>query len=555
MKIKLFVSAFLFLVSTAAMAVPAKRGIWENLRLADGTEVRAQFMGDEFMHFWETDDGRRYVEQPDGTFKPADIVPSGRRYAARRMQAARLGVRRVSMGDRTNYEGVKKGIVILMQFKDTKFQIGNNKEKYNDILNKEDYDESPFQGSVADYFKAQSGGVFELQFDVVGPYTATREYSYYGTNDENGYDLHPDEFVIEAVQAADSEVDFRDYDWDGDGEADQVFVVYAGKGEATSGVVNTIWPHMYMLSKTDMAIELDSTIIDTYACSNEIDRLGNIEGIGTFCHEFSHCLGYPDFYDTIYGGHFGMSSWDLMDSGSYNGNGFLPAGFSAYEKWMAGWLTPTELGQQGVTVKGLKAISEGGGAYVIYNDGHRDEYYILENRQKSGWDAGLPGKGMMITHVDFDKTIWEANMPNTIADEEQAELYELDATNDHQRFTIFHADNNLSKTTQSLSRDLYPYGNVNALTNTSTPSAKLYNMNTDGSYLMNKPVTDIMQNADGTISFNYNGGDELTPIADIVATESQQQGFYTLDGRYAGTDADRLAPGIYLKGGKKVIKR
>lgn len=145
--------------------------------------------------------------------------------------------------------------------------------------------------------------------------------------------------VAEACLAADSEVNFADYDWDGDGEVDQVFVLYAGLGEAAGGDDDTVWPHMWNLSSSDYrkSLTLDNVKVDTYACSSEMtkdyDTFGYpdiVSGIGTFCHEFSHCLGYPDMYDMNYK-NFGMATWDLMDYGNYNGKGFIPSGYTAYE--------------------------------------------------------------------------------------------------------------------------------------------------------------------------------------------------------------------------------
>ena len=123
-----------------------------------------------------------------------------------------------------------------------------------------------------------------------------------------------------------------------------------------------------------------------------------VDGIGTICHEFSHCLGLPDMYDTQ-GNQYGMGTYDLMDQGSYNGDSFQPPYYSAYEKWYCGWATPTEL-SEATTVKDMKPVAEGGQTFVIYNDNHKDEYYLLENRQQQGWDGSLYGKGLMITHVD-----------------------------------------------------------------------------------------------------------------------------------------------------------
>ena len=525
---RLFLSISFVLTALAVAAIPAKHGLWQTLTLADGTEVRAQLVGDEHLHFWQAEDGRRYVINDDGTARTADMEQMRARARARRSSntaASRMRApRKVSIGERTNYTGKKKGIVILMQFTDMKFKAANNREKYYDILNKENYSEGSFRGSVADYFKAQSNGLFELQFDVVGPYTAKNKYSYYGANDSEGNDMRPDELIVEAVKAADSEVNFSDYDWDGDGEADQVFVVYAGKGEATSGQENTIWPHMYWLAYTNRTVTLDGTKIDTYACSNELTSGGSIDGIGCFCHEFSHCLGYPDFYDVAYQGWFGMGQFDLMDQGSYNGNSFCPAGYTAYEKWMAGWLEPTVLAEEDVNVDNLLATSENGKAYIMYNDAHEDEFYIIENRQKTNWDSNLPAKGLMITHVDFDKEIWEQNTPNSKVT--QADVLsssgDLTKANNHQRCTIFHADNDddskywdsygMYFTKYTLSTDLYPYKSNDSLTATSSPAAKLYNKNKQGKTVMQGAILNIKQNSDKTMSFFYRAK-QTTPTA------------------------------------------
>ncbi len=516
---KLFLIFALALVSLSVSAVPAKPGLWRTLTLDDGTEVRARLMGDEHAKFWLAENGQQYTIQADGTVVEADLEQLqahalARRSITRQTTAKRLRApQRVVIGQATNYKGKKKGLVVLMEFTDTKFKAANDQAKFNDILNKENYVTGAFKGSVADYFKAQSNGQFVLEFDVVGPYTAKKNYSYYGSNNTNGDDKHPDELIVEAVKAADSEVDFNDYDWDGDGEVDQVFIMYAGKGEATSGVENTIWPHMWYLSESSMQQTLDGVIIDTYACANEVTPSGSFEGIGCFCHEFSHCLGYPDFYDTSYSGWFGMSQFDLMDAGSYNGDCYRPAGYSAYEKWMAGWLEPTVLGEQDLMIENIVPLSESGPAYVMYNDAHSDEYYMIENRQKTSWDTDLPANGLMITHVDFDAEIWAQNTPNTKVTSEYVQWGYYAKTNDHQRHTIFHADNNDDSkywnssygyyTKQTLTNDLYPYNSNDSLTATSKPAATLFNANSKGKKVMEGSILNIKQNSDKTMSFLY----------------------------------------------------
>ena len=454
--------------------------------------------------------------------------------------------RQVGMGQRTHYTGQKRGLVILAEFTDKKFKTGNDREKYQQILNTPGYTTSEgFKGSVADYFRDQSAGLFELTFDVFGPYTAAHSERYYGENDANGDDKLPQELIKEMCIAVDGEVDFNDYDWDGDGEVDEVFVVYAGKGEVDTYQTNLIWPHMWALEEAGTSLTLDDVAINAYACSNELMSNGKLNGIGTFCHEFSHCLGFPDFYDINYSGLYGMGGFDLMADGNYNGNGFCPVGYTAYEKMMCGWQDPIVLGSEDVSVSNLKPMSEHGDTYIIYNEAWPDEYYMIENRQKTGWDSYFIAAGLMITHVDFDQEVWENNIPNTIVTDEEAEEMELSCGNDHQRMTFFHANNKKD------SPLLYPYLKRDSLTANSTPAAKLFNPNSLGTMLWQGAIRNITLNTDGTINFSYHAGQ--TGIVDAIgpATNAPHPApVYDLQGRRV-TDMRR---GIYITGGRKIVR-
>lgn len=444
---RLFTLWVVLFVVLSAMAVPAKPGVWRTISLTDGTQVKVQLVGDEFMHYYQSEDGTRYLyDAASATYQvysDSQFSNSRRKAVARRAKANnRRAVRRKA--NVTNiFQGTKKGLIILAQFTDSKFQSGHDCALYNKIANAENYTDNGFKGSVKDYFKAQSAGQFELDFDVVGICQLKNPCSYYGGNDSHGNDLRAGEMVAEACQwAATQGVDFSKYDWDGDGEVDQVFVLYAGKGEADGGAVSTIWPHEFALSASDYgkSLSFNGVKVDTYACSAELNGRGKLDGIGTFCHEFSHCMGFPDLYDTGYSGWFGMGDYDLMSAGNYNGDGRCPAGYSAYEKHECGWITFQDVTniEEDLNVTGLKAISEGGSAYVVKNKAHEDEYYIIENRQNTGWDAYLPSEGVMITHVDYDANIWWNNMPNTKGNyyDENKNVY----YNDHQRLTIFARD-------------------------------------------------------------------------------------------------------------------
>ena len=545
---KQITTLLLMLMATVVMAVPAKKGLWKTITLENGQEVRAQLKGDEFGHYWQTADGMRYmaangqyVEQtPDARQKAAQ-----RRVQAQQHRTARLGSKTangVRRGPASHLDD-KKGLILLVNFKDVKFQEENNQALYNNVANTPGYrDDNGFKGSVADYFKDQSHNLFRLTFDVVGPVTVSQNAEYYGANDKDGNDTHPEEMVVEAVKLAkDLVTDWKQYDWNGDDEVDQVMIIYAGEGEADGGSEDTIWPHEWELQYADMAFDIvDGIRINTYAVANEGYqqqdywtgiKYFSINGIGTICHEFSHCLGLPDMYDTSYGGYFGMGPWSLMDSGSYNGNGFVPAGYTSYDKYCIGWIEPTEL-TSATEVNSMRALTEANDVYIIKNASHPDEYYLLENRQKKGWDAELPASGMLILHVDYDPDIWFFNLVNSISDGSGGF-----PVNDHQRCTIFHADG-VDKTgalydkivdiaelmgnasgsaydeledqyydlwdqyKADIKGDVYPQKGNNQLTNTSTPRSFLYNKNTDGRKLMNISITDITLN-DGLISFKF----------------------------------------------------
>ena len=510
---RLFTLWVVLFVVLSATAVPAKPGVWRTISLTDGTQVKVQLVGDEFMHYYQSEDGTRYLyDAASATYQvysDSQFSNSRRKAVARRAKANnRRAVRRKA--NVTNiFQGTKKGLIILAQFTDSKFQSGHDHALYNKIANAENYTDNGFKGSVKDYFKAQSAGQFELDFDVVGICLLKNPCSYYGGNDAyTGDDLRAGEMVAEACQwAATQGIDFSQYDWDGDGEVDQVFVLYAGKGEADGGAASTVWPHEYALSESDYgkSLSFNGVIVDTYACSAELNDRDQLDGIGTFCHEFSHCMGFPDLYDTGYSGWFGMGDYNLMSAGNYNGDSKCPAGYSAYEKHKCGWLTYQDVTniEEDLNVTGLKAISEGGGAYVLKNKAHEDEYYIIENRQNTGWDAYLPSKGVMITHVDYDANIWWNNMPNTKGnyyDENENVYY-----NDHQRLTIFRAGKSTSD--DGVASDLYPYNTKNSLTAESNPAATLYNKNSDGTKYMHVNITDISVASDGTASLTFSKAD------------------------------------------------
>lgn len=502
---KSFITILMFLLSVGSFAVPAKRGQWKEITLSDGTVVRVELCGDENVSFWQSESGQRYIRNTStGDFVAVDLQTIQEKASKVRMQrqmsSALSAKRSAGLVQNTNsaYIGDKRGLVVLVEFPDMQFTHGT-KDLYEKILNQDDYTDSSlgFVGSVSDYFKDQSNGQFNLKFDVAGPVMMPEGYATYGS-DSPYKDANVGEMLRYALNAIDGDVDFTKYDWNGDGQVEQVFFIYAGLGQANGGDDNTIWPHKSVVVNASGTgyLSLDGMRIYDYACSAELQPVYSafgsvidtkIDGIGTICHEFSHCLGLADIYDTDYSGGYGMATWDLMSSGSYNENGFRPACYTGFERMQIGWEQPIEL-TENTNVRGMASLSEGGGFYLVRNDANRNEYYILENRQRTGrWDAGLDGSGLLIVHVDYNQDAWDRNQPND--------------NPDHQRCTPIMADGLMG--TMNVGTDAYPYGSNNSLTNESRPAASVFTKNTDGTYFMNKPITEITQNSDGTIDFNF----------------------------------------------------
>lgn len=310
-------------------------------------------------------------------------------------------------------QGNKKLLMILVQFADVQFS--KTLQDFDGLMNGVNYTQNGAEGSVKDFFTEMSYSKFNLNTDVFGIYTASQNRAYYGANDESGDDIRAEDLMSEAILHAEANgVDFSKYDNDGDGTVDGVYVVYAGYGEATSGVAETIWPHASSISP---ALKLDGKWVARYSCSNELNTNNSVTTIGVICHEFGHVCGAPDYYDTDYetGGQFaGTGSWDLMATGVYNKTiasgpgGSKPAHFNPFEKVLAGWIDPIVLNN--ATTLQIPDVTTNPVSY-IFNTATPDEYFIMENRQKTGFNAGCPGSGLMIYH--YSKSIWDASKVKT----------------------------------------------------------------------------------------------------------------------------------------------
>ncbi|MBQ5663056.1 MAG: M6 family metalloprotease domain-containing protein, partial [Bacteroidaceae bacterium] len=526
----------LLILPFALLAKPADRRV-RSVKQSDGTVLRIFQTGDEFFHYYCTEDGKPIVRGDNGDFYYATLSAQGnlvsanslahneeerttaeqsllaantysgmenslRVIASKRRAASTKGV----LGE----YGIKQSIkpigeinvpVVLVQFKDESFTYSK------DIIEK-NYNGSNFVGlhgkgigSVRDYFINQSDSIFRPNFIVLDVVTLANNMKYYGENNSSGDDKHPEEMIVEACTALDDKVDFSVFDNDGDGEVEFVYCIYAGYAESSGASENTIWPHQWTLSASNSVIKVDGVAINTYAASSELAFTASaagsdgplLDGIGSCCHEFSHCLGLPDFYDTSGRAYsnFGMDYWDLMDYGCYNNDGYAPIGYSAYERDFMGWRklqTITERGHYS-----LAPLTSGGVGYKIVNNANSDEYYILENRQAEGFDKYIFNSGMLIIHVDYSKSVWFDNEVN----------YNLA----RQRYTIIPADNkqlplyraaSAKEYEDNLRGDVWPgTSNNRELTDVSTPAAKVYT----GGY-MSKSIKNI-SHVNGIVNFSF----------------------------------------------------
>lgn len=321
--------------------------------------------------------------------------------------------------------GEQHSIAILVNFSNKEFTMEDPNDYYTRQLNEEGFNDNGATGSAREYFIDNSYGNFKPTFDVYGPVTLSHPYAYYGANNSFGEDKRPHEMVIDACLLLDDEVDFSKYDRNGDGVIDNVYIYYAGYGEADGGGSNTIWPHSYDLEYlSDTEYVLDGVILNHYACSNELDHVSDIpSGIGTFTHEFSHVMGLPDLYPTAGSSAFTPGEWNIMDVGSYNNCGCTPPNYSSFERYALGWLEPEILTEVGDYT--LEPLPQSNKAFLIPTE-LENEYFLLENRQHMGNDRFIPGHGMLVWHVDFNQEIWDQNVVNNDNRHQHMDLVEAD---------------------------------------------------------------------------------------------------------------------------------
>lgn len=526
----------MFMTSGDVMAVPAKPGKIE-YSLPNGETISVYLRGDESAHYFISEDGHALAQCEDGYFRyisvekegmnrVTDVIASNlnKRNAQEKSFVKTLNkdavLKNIEIEHRRAFNergtkvatkgittfpttGVQKGVAILVEFADNSFTLSNPQQQFYNQLNQRGYSVSGATGSIKDYYTASSNGVFVPDFDVYGPVKLSKSISYYGGDTNRMTDENAPEMVIEACTLLDGVIDFTEYDRDNDGVIDNVYIFYAGYGQADGGASTTVWPHSWDVRDAGRTFYYDGKRLGHYACSSELrdGRGSTISGIGVFCHEFAHVLGLPDLYATSYTGAFTPGPWSLLDSGSYNNDSWTPPYLSVYERADLGWVTPIVLEDPNNIT--MKAISDGGYREVYkIKTNKENEYFLLENRQQGGWDTYLPGHGMLVWHIDYNQTIWEGNVVNN--------------TPSHQYVDIEEADNDLSY--YSYGGDVFPGDyNVTSFTDDTAPSMKTW-----AGVSLNSPITEIAESSDGVISFVFKGG--YDKFGEVTANEATNIG-------------------------------
>ena len=574
------------------------------VRQADGSVITVILRGDEHINWYTTLDGVLLVQGADNNYYIGKVEKSGNLIATQQLAHEALTrsqaecnliakqdkekffayVNKIAEESENAYDnspltrgpiidsgyggvpyfphtGSPKALVILAEFQDTTFTIQDTKKVFTNYLMNEDhfsdtrYGQNQNYKGVRGYFKDCSYGQFTPIFDVVGPIKLPRKHAIYGAGNDR-----MDLLFADACSAVDDSVDFTKYDANNDGIVDLVYIIYAGHSANYHGnKVSNIWPKSGTITISN---KFDGKSIRRYGVSNELNGSDQtsknnkkINGIGLFCHEFSHTLGLPDIYAlnevAKNQDDQGMEFWDLMDGGTEVRGGRVPASYLAWEREVMGWMKIDEL-KDSCNIKNLKSIDNGGKAYKIVNPNDSNEYIVLQSIQKGpwyqGWRDGTYGKGLLAYRVSYQfNKVNVFDFPNNVKGKPRV----IPIPADGKILAAANAGGSITKYTQQLNGDLYPYNRIDYIS-----GFKMF----DGS-ILEKSIVNIKENDGGNPNNNYVSFEfknRLVPTGiqslSIIERSTSDNRIYTLDGRYVGTDASILPHGIYIQNNKKFVK-
>lgn len=484
------------------------------------------------------------------------------------------------------HEGTINIPVILVEFKDQKFSVNKPKEAFEQFFNGTTQADlgngnQHNYGSVSQYFQAMSSNTFNPVFKVYGPVTLDQNETYYGGTNASGNDEKPNQLIDDAIaklKSSDEAIKDATVFCNGGTTVDCVYIIYAGLGQNIGGASTTVW------AKTGSASgnTLVGRNIRWYSMASELSGMKTkdgsimIAGVGVSCHEFSHALGLPDIYPSV-GTSTGyaknnqnMEYWDLMDGGEYTYNGgYCPTPYTAWEKEQLGWPVDIQTLDENQSVTMPTSTGQGGTAYKIVNPSNCHEYFLLENIQKKGWNTHQYAYGLMVYHVNepSNGTIY---MDTRLNDKEgypgmaivPADGLCASADLEANKKNVEINGKKTSYYMEQLRGDLFPgtYSTLASLNVTelsdanAQPNWHWYKSGNSGYEDTNKALKNItLDTSTGTVSFYY-VGDVAAGISTIETSKEEKGRIYTLDGRYVGQDFNALPHGIYIIGGKKIVK-
>jgi M6 family metalloprotease-like protein len=502
--------------STPGWTVPAYPGL-VNMRQPDGSTILVRRHGDEWFHWSTTVDGQVVARDArTGYWRPAPMPV--RPLSPRALRPA-------SATARIPTAGVNNLAVILVTFPDKTTTYGPS--DFSSLLF------GAGAGSMASFYREASYGRFTVSAGpsgVVGWYTAAHNHDYYGYAGGFGPAA---ELAEEAVRAADAAgFDFSAYDQDGNGYADSVCIIHQGAGAEASDDTN-IWSHSWGISPY---LTRSGVYVSSYVMQPEM-LWGAISTVGVYCHEYGHALGLPDLYDTDYTS-AGLGSWSLMAGGSWNGSsGNQPAHPDAWCKIKLGWVTPTVV-TGSLTAATIPSVETTATVYKLFpNPNVTNEYFLVENRQRTGFDTPLPGSGLCVYHVDDN------------VGGNSAEWYPGHTNNGHYHVALLQADGlfDLERNRSANAGDPYPGTTGNrTLNSASTPNTNTYAGSSNAVAVANISNSGALMTADltaestftiaGTVRNAAGAGLGGVSVATTGAsTTTAADGAYTLRGLAAGS--------------------
>ena len=572
------------------------------VRQSDGTTITVILRGDEHINWYTTLDGVLLVQAADNSYYVGKVTKDGRLIATQQLahEAAWRSstetnlirkqdkdkfysyVSKIAEQSENSYNnspltrvtvdsgyggvpyfphtGSPKALVILAEFADTTFTIQNTKQVFtNYLMNEGHFTETAYAQNrnykgVRGYFKDCSYGQFTPTFDVVGPVKLPKPQIYYGAGNDNITDL-----MTDACNAVDNEVDFSQYDANGDGLVDLVYIIYAGHSANYRGNTSTdIWPKS---GTTILSKSFDGKSIRRYGVSNELAGRENkkkeketINGIGLFCHEFSHTLGLPDIYayktNAEDQNDQGMELWDLMDGGTEVQGGRVPSPYLAWEREAMGWMSIDTLTTD-CHIANLKTIDNGGKAYKILNPSASNEYIVLQSIQKGGWYQGWGNgsypKGLLVYRISYAyNKVNVFDFPNNVKGKPRVIVVPADG----KVLSAQNAGGSWDTYITQHNEDLYPYNRLDSI-----KGFKMFNEATLDRSIFNIVETDGANTENRYVSFDFRDrittGIYNTTVTELTISDNR---IYTLDGRYVGTDRNALPHGIYIQNRRKFIK-